>query len=169
MPTVGKFIVKNYGRIGEIVFLEGKLYWEKTIMYICDKLEKILLKRPQFKIVSNFTVLHEKFIQYIEKYDIVITVSFDGPREITNKLRVSRNSVSDTYEKVIKNIARLKQRKLDVRSIECTYDMELEKSMIRASVRIGGKSELISILFGNDEFLARSWMNGKALEELLVL
>lgn len=88
----------------------------------------ILLKRPQYKIVSNFTVLPNEFIQYIEKYDIIITISLDGPKEITNKLRVPRDGVSDTYEKVVKNIERLKERKLDVRCIECTYTEEHERA-----------------------------------------
>lgn len=48
-------------------------------------------------------------------------------------------------------------------------DTEFEQSMVRASVRIGGKSELISILFGNEEFTARRWKNGKELKMFLIL
>ena len=123
--AIMKYVAKNYDEVGEVVFFGGEpLLGYQIIMHVCERFEELPLKQPEYKIVSNFTFLPEEFIDYIGKYHIVITASIDGPREITNRLRISRQGNTDTYEKVVANIQRLKERELDIRCIECTYTEE---------------------------------------------
>lgn len=56
----------------------------------------------------------------IKKYKIILTVSLDGPEEVNNKNRISRDG-GNVYIKVMKNIERLEQNGIRIQAIEATY------------------------------------------------
>ena len=70
--------------------------------------------------VTNFTFLPEELLDDIVKYGINLTVSIDGPKEITNEQRISRTQNMDVYDTIVKNLNRLRKRGRDVSAIECT-------------------------------------------------
>lgn len=116
-----EFIKKNISSISEIDFFGGEpIIGYKIIMYICDKLKEENLKL-NYTMVSNLTILPEEFILYIKRYNISITVSLDGPKEITDYLRIPKSGSDSTYEKVKNNIERLEKNDIKIKLIECTY------------------------------------------------
>lgn len=73
-----------------------------------------------YGMVTNFTFLPEELLDDIVKYGINLTVSIDGPKEITNEQRISRTQNMDVYDTIVKNLNRLRKRGRDVSAIECT-------------------------------------------------
>lgn len=46
---------------------------------------------PQFGIVTNGTIINDDILRILSVYNIAVTISCDGPREINDKLRVNKN------------------------------------------------------------------------------
>ncbi len=134
-----EFIKKNIDNVSEIDFFGGEpIIGYKIIIYICDKLKEENLKL-NYTMVSNLTMLPEEFISYIKRYNISITVSLDGPKEITDHLRLPKSGSDSTYEKVKNNIERLEKSDIKIKLIECTYGNLHRK--------IGWTKEKIKIFF----------------------
>lgn len=116
-----EYLKQNCIEIGMIQFFGGEpIIGYKTISYVCRKFEKNHIPVKRYSIVSNFTFLPEEFIEDIIKYDIGITVSIDGPPEITNMQRVGKGKDIDVYNVVKENICKLRNRGKDIQAIECT-------------------------------------------------
>lgn len=96
----------------------------KVIMYICDKLREKINKLGKITMTSNFTTLPIEFIEYIKKYNISITVSIDGPKEINDKLRRYKNNNISIFDKISNNIKLLRSYGGDINAIECTFTDE---------------------------------------------
>ncbi len=96
-----------------------------TILSACDFFTKkanegALTGVPIFSIVTNGTLLTEKMLDIIEKYRIHVTISIDGPEDITNYLRIDKNGIG-VYDRVAKAINRMNVRNIPIRLIEATY------------------------------------------------
>ncbi|WP_276496719.1 radical SAM protein [Pontibacter litorisediminis] len=83
----------------------------------------MIMKLPEFSVVTNGTLLMKPEVQdIIREFKIHITVSCDGPKEITDYLRPKHNksSKSTTYQELKNGIAVTKANGFSV-SIEATY------------------------------------------------
>ena len=124
-----EFIKKNIDSVSEIDFFGGEpIIGYKIIIYICDKLKEENLKL-NYTMVSNLTMLPEEFISYIKRYNISITVSLDGPKEITDYLRLPKSGSDSTYEKVKNNIERLSRE--EVINICDSIRKETQKNILK--------------------------------------
>jgi len=129
------FFYKRFNYINEIKFFGGEpLLNISVIKDTCEKitdlfLNKVIKKMPLFKVVTNGTLINDNIISVINKYDIDITVSIDGPEAVHDSARVKNNG-SATYEVIEKNIMRLKQLTggIQPRYLEVTYNASHEKS-----------------------------------------
>lgn len=99
----------------------------EQIEYICKLFSKFNGYTPIYTIVTNLTTLDEKFIQVAKKYNLHITVSLDGPKEINDIQRVFKNG-QGTYQTVAKNIEKLMKENVNIDSIEATYTSYTEKA-----------------------------------------
>ena len=74
----------------------------KMISYICKKFKEndILVQ----KLWNGYKLyfLPEELLDDIVKYGINLTVSIDGPKEITNEQRISRTQNMDVYDTIVK-------------------------------------------------------------------
>ena len=132
-----EYLEKEKIEIGMVQFFGGEpLIGYKTISYVCHKFEEHHIPVKYYSMVSNFTVLPEEFIEDIVKYDIGITVSIDGPPEITNKQRIGKEKDIDVYNSVRKNIQRLREKGKDIKAIECTCtDLYLKQGYTKDLLR----------------------------------
>lgn len=80
-----KVFIKNLdkwleGKPKEIEFWGGEpmLYWKK-IKYLLEELEKRWEEHPRYTIITNGSLLNQEIIDMIDKYDINVGVSHDGP------------------------------------------------------------------------------------------
>lgn len=76
---------------------------------------------PMFGICTNGTLLNEKAIDIIEKYNINVTASVDGAKNI-HDLNRYYNCGEGTYDIIIKNLNALYKRTGQPTTIEVTYN-----------------------------------------------
>ena len=56
----------------------------------------------KYKMVTNLYQISDKMIDLINKYNIILTISLDGPEYINNKNRVARDG-GNVYQRVLHN------------------------------------------------------------------
>lgn len=97
--------------------------------------------KTKLGIVSNGTVANERLINLINRYNIHITVSLDGPEIVNDKMRVF-NDGSGTEKYISENIKLLKEKTGEPSSIEATYNRGHEdyKIKIRDIIEYGKNS-----------------------------
>lgn len=120
---IDALITGRFRNIENLQFFGGEpLLGIGAIVSICEhfktlfqynKIESI----PKYSMVSNFTIMNETIKKVIEKYNISVTVSLDGPEEINDCLRVFPDD-RGTYKLISNHIWELKK---NVKSIEATY------------------------------------------------
>ncbi len=90
---------------------------ENVINYAKDK-AKNREGKVSFSIVSNLTTdLEDETLSKLEEWNVNISTSLDGPKEIHNSNRKSTDG--NAHDKVIKNIKKLGKRGIEVRAL-CT-------------------------------------------------
>ena len=60
-------------------------------------------KKINYMMTTNATLLNDKIISFLEKYDFNLVISLDGPREVHNKNRIFRDGAG-TFDSVIENL-----------------------------------------------------------------
>lgn len=81
----------------------------KVIVEFCNK-SKI---KFNINLITNGTLLSDELIQYLKINNVKISISIDGPKEVTNKNRKYRNSQIGVYDDVIKTINKLQKNRVD--------------------------------------------------------
>lgn len=120
------FLLDRYTEIGVVVFFGGEpTIAPDTIRTICEFFEQytnlgLLEKMPVFTMVTNGTLIDEALAQTIQKYDIRVTVSVDGPPEINDRLRVNKAG-NGTFSKIERGIRLLQAAGNPPRALEVTY------------------------------------------------
>lgn len=115
-----------FGEIECIQFFGGEpLLNYRVVEFVCEYISELYRKEeiqvmPRFGIVTNGTIMNDEILEILEKYHIDVTISCDGPEEVNDKLRVSKNK-EGTYQKVAKNIELLREKIRIVPNIEVTY------------------------------------------------
>ncbi len=88
----------------------GEPMLNKDLLYkFCDKSNEIAIKYncdTYFSMTSNMTLLDEKMIEYMKKYQIHTQVSIDGTPEQHDKKRIYKNG-KGTYDLIVKNLKKL--------------------------------------------------------------
>lgn len=104
-----------------ITFFGGEpLMNPEVIEYICDQTKH---RNVTYLLQTNGTIISEKIIDILKKYQIVLTISLDGPKEVNDFNRVDKYG-NGTYEKIMNNIMMLQKNNVDVKAIEATVSEE---------------------------------------------
>ncbi len=77
-------------------------------------------KIPKYTIVTNGTLITEEIAKKLKKYDIQVTVSFDGEKIFQDKLRPYKNGTG-SFQDVFNAIKLLSKYKIKDLAIESTY------------------------------------------------
>ena len=115
-----------------IAFFGGEPFLEiETIEKIVEETHKRYPEKVlHFTATTNGTILDNKILSLLKKYDFLLMISIDGPRDITNKLRPHSNPHKDTFSVIMENITTLKENLINID--------------LRATV-VAGNSNLLSI------------------------
>ncbi|MBR0507428.1 MAG: radical SAM protein [Clostridia bacterium] len=113
----------EYDHMGLVQFFGGEpLLNMDLIEYGCERISEIERSRgyePSFGVVTNGTLINDRFIEMARRYRMDVTVSYDGDPQLNDKMRPFPNGRGSS-DIVLKNIQRLR----DVTgqsNIESTY------------------------------------------------
>ena len=97
----------------------------ETIKYIVEYSEQNKNhKQIQYSLVTNTLLLNEEMIQFFKKYDVSISTSLDGCKEVHN----SKIDGDGTYDYVSRNIKWLQSNDIQVGAIETTTKISLKNA-----------------------------------------
>lgn len=120
--------VDKFGGFREIFFFGGEpLVAVETIESACLKAEAlhsagVLEEIPVFTMVTNGTLISDRFIELASRYRFGVTVSMDGDRTIHDLNRRTSND-RGSWDRVSKGIQKLKSAGIEF-SIEGTYTFD---------------------------------------------
>lgn len=126
-------LIGKYRSVGIVMLFGGEpTIAPKTIQAICEYFNKNVLNgtfcsMPTFTMVSNGTLIDEKLVEIIKKYEIRVTISVDGPKDINDLLRVDRNG-NGTFSRIEHGIRLMQSAGCPPKMIEATYT-SLHKQM----------------------------------------
>ena len=136
--------VMNYGDKGKLLieFLGGEPLLKKDLIY--QAIHYIQNNYPRrdvkYYITTNCSLIDDEFIDFMNKNNFTVRLSFDGNKETHDLNRVAKNKVS-YYEKIFENILRVKS------------------SGVNFSVRMTVTENTISHMFDNIFFLHRNGLD----------
>ncbi|XCP84367.1 radical SAM protein [Roseburia hominis] len=92
----------------------------QIIEYICEHTQE---KNVDYLLQTNGTLLDDYIIQILKKYNIVLTISLDGPEHMNDFNRIDMAG-KGTYNRIVDNIQRLKSAGIVPKAIEATISSE---------------------------------------------
>ena len=98
-----------------LCYLEGM---EKFIL-ISEELNKACGKKIKYRTVTNGTLINDRFIELVKKYNINFGISMDGPKEFTDQVRVHADG-SGAFDDIIAGVKRAKDAGLKIDGSVCT-------------------------------------------------
>jgi uncharacterized protein len=125
-----KFFYSKYKYIHQISFFGGEPLIkidliEQSCAYINSYCKKNEIPLPIYSMVTNATLMDDKAIEIISKYNIHINVSLDGPKEFNDTQRIFVEGNKSVFDLVDKNISKL--RKKQSFSIESTCSNHIDE------------------------------------------
>lgn len=100
----------------------------ETIKYIVEYSEQNKNhKQIQYSLVTNTLLLNEEMIQFFKEYDLSISTSLDGCKEVHNSNRPKIDG-DGTYDYVSRNIKWLQSNDIQVGAIETTTKISLKNA-----------------------------------------
>lgn len=108
----------------------------KLIKDVVDYAEKCFFsKKIKYVMTINGSILSDEMIDYFAKHKFLLTISFDGPKEIQNFHRKFKEAGEETYDLVLRNILRLQNKHKDyfnnyVNFIPVTFEDENYQEVI---------------------------------------
>ena len=100
----------------------------ETIKYIVEYSEQNKNhKQIQYSLVTNTLLLNEEMLQFFKKYDVSISTSLDGCKEVHNSNRPKIDG-DGTYDYVSRNIKWLQSNDIQVGAIETTTKISLKNA-----------------------------------------
>ncbi|MEW6737331.1 MAG: SPASM domain-containing protein [Acidobacteriota bacterium] len=114
----------TFDTIRELMFIGGEpSLSEEVIDFACNYTVELasISDRvpPMVSMITNGVKMSDRLFDLIEKYNIQVTFSIDGPKVIQNLVRI-RHDNSGSYNEVKENIIRYAKRFQDKLGIECT-------------------------------------------------
>ena len=140
---------QSFSNITSILFFGGEpLLALDVIEAVCRHLEERhargeIAQLPEFKTVTNGTLIDAEAVRVIKRYKIRLTVSIDGPREIHDRLRPTKGG-KGSYDAARRGFQRIVSEVGRIPQVEATYT--------RAHLDAGISMEAL-IGFLNREFL----------------
>lgn len=122
------FVSRNFSRVRHVSFFGGEPTLNLPIMHLICEYFRYLNKTgvtdsiPRFGMTTNGLMLDNDTLGLIDKYELSVCVSIDGPEDIHNRLRVDKEK-RGTYREIEKNVALLARNEVEL-EFECTYTSE---------------------------------------------
>lgn len=149
-----KLLIGKYTCVETVMLFGGEpTLCPETISEICDFFQDgveqgLFCKLPVYTMVTNGTLIDEAVADLIQRYQIRVTISLDGPALINDFLRVDREG-NGTFSQVERGLYQLKSKGITPALIEATYTSKhRELGYTKGRIR-----EYLSTTFGVDNIL----------------
>lgn len=122
------FITRNFTLINHVNFFGGEPTLNPRIIeMVCEYFiylhnRAILPYLPRFGLTTNSYALSSRMLEIIRTYNFSISISLDGPKEVHDRLRISKKGLG-SYDAIINNISAITDMGI-VPEFECTYTGE---------------------------------------------
>lgn len=128
------FFIKHSGmsNTAKIGFYGGEPFLEFNLIKRCIEYceEKMHGKNIEYYITTNATLIDNKVVNLMNKYNIILTVSLDGPRYLHNKNRRFAINGEGTFDKVYKTVKLLLDNVNDVsRKVNINAVIDIEENI----------------------------------------
>ena len=102
----------NDNRYISLGFYGGEPLIEFDLIKRCIEYAKVrgLGKELMFSITTNGTLMDDEIIEYLENNNVSLMISLDGPKEIQDKNRKFAFNNCGTFDKVMENVKRVKNK-----------------------------------------------------------
>lgn len=144
LETARRFVnycCANFDRVENIVFFGGEPFLNiQIIEFICNYFHEKFKNGeipyiPKFGAITNGTLNSDKILNVIREYFSFLTVSIDGPKEINDLNRVTKDG-SGSFDRIaffLKNVSIIPKLKIN---IEATYTSQhIEKGFSREMIK----------------------------------
>jgi len=134
--------VCGFSHIGGITFFGGEpLLNYQAIEFVCHKIVELhnnnsLDALPRFAVITNGTILNGKILNLLRAYNISVTISIDGEKDVHDRLRPYKSG-RGSFERVLRNVDELRRVWPDCQlHYEATYtQLHLDKNMNMEDLR----------------------------------
>ncbi len=114
-----KVLYENFRQRGEISFYGGEpLLAKKMLFYIIKKASKWDDKKIRFSMVTNGSLVSNSVAKKLKKFDVNVSVSLDGWKDLNDQKRVKSDG-SSTFNEALRGFFNLQDRGLNP-GISCT-------------------------------------------------
>lgn len=154
LQKFSNYLQENKLKDGTVLFYGG----EPTLKF--DLIKKAILfgktqpVKIKFSIITNGTILTDEYMKFIKENKIQLSLSLDGPKELTDNFRVFKEQDTSVYDTVIKKVQRLKEL-----NIEFGLSVTLSKEAIDHPLLKKWLSEIGIPGFGFNPFIFSSPTN----------
>ena len=127
----------------ELMFIGGEpTLSEDMIEYACERASALAREREveiSFSMITNGARMTEKMFEVIERFDMQITFSMDGPKPVHDAERVHADG-SGSYDQLMRNVRRYQEKRAEKLGVECT----LTQSQARRGVTVSDLSRFFA-------------------------
>lgn len=92
--------------------------------WIIEFFNKNNLESPALSIVTNGTLITPEVNEFFNQYNVNVTISIDGNKEINDINRIFKNSSDSTYDRIIENLKHINKNRNYILMFEMTVDRE---------------------------------------------
>ena len=136
-----KFFCEKFDRIDSVVFFGGEPLLNMPAIEIIIKnfhsfCKSRRMRLPQFVVLTNGSIYTEKIATVLDKYNVALSISIDGPSQIHDKIRRYKKNGRGTLKTILSNIERYKKFSNIALWYEATYTpFHKRKKMDRAQTK----------------------------------
>lgn len=119
-----------------ITFFGGEpLLNPDIIEYICERTQE---RNVGYLLQTNGTIVNENIIRILKKFNVILTISLDGPEQVNDFNRIYKNG-GGTYKRILGNIQLLRENGIIPKAVEATLSA--------CFVGIYGKEEIADFIY----------------------
>ena len=128
---------------GELMFIGGEpTLSEDLIEYACERAQAEARERGRevsFSMITNGARMTERMFEIIGRFDLQVTFSIDGPKEVQDAERVFRSGAG-SFDRVMSNVRRFQETSAPKLGVECT----LTRTQAKKGVTVAGLSRFFA-------------------------
>lgn len=120
----------RFKEIGVIQLFGGEpLMNVPLVKYVCDYVVSHG-KNTRIGIVTNGTLINDAFIEMVKKYNMLVTISYDGVPLVNDIMRITKSG-HGTSDIILRNVKKLREATGQPSTLEVTYNQKHVDNAIR--------------------------------------